>query len=328
MVSENKTFKSYKPFLFIFTFVKDGTNYISKLFNSLLNQNNTNFIHYIYDDGSTDNIKTLVNNYKKRASLLNNPFKIIFESNPINIGINKSTAHCIEKAKAKYFIWINADDYVNNNFVNEIERMTHKFKDVDIFATNIKYINANKYKKFGFKYFNGNNPFCTFLAKQKWIGTYYVVKTNSYFISNPTNLIVPSKTLHNDVQLCILAFINRWKWGFIKNSVAYYLEHADSAFHINGSGTVKDRLLFVKKYWPTKYEFFLDNYQIRIYLEKFEYFFANKDFINSFKYAKLIRSFCKKNNAKEKKVFNLKTQLKIVISSSKILFKVFWLLKK
>jgi len=123
--------KTQDYLFFVFTCVKNGRKYIEKLFDSLLEQTLTNFVHFIYDDGSDDPIDDLVDEYRKKVSLLANPFPVIYEKNTTNIGINMATQYCISKCCARYFVWIDCDNWIDKNFFNEmtntINRKGNKF---------------------------------------------------------------------------------------------------------------------------------------------------------------------------------------------------------
>lgn len=103
------------------TFNRSG--HLSNLFGSLCQQNNTNFIWLIVDDGSTDNTKILVDSWKKAA-----PFSIkyLYKENggkhtALNLGISM-----IDSELA--FI-VDSDDYLTENAIETIFEFHEKYKD-------------------------------------------------------------------------------------------------------------------------------------------------------------------------------------------------------
>lgn len=139
-------YNSTNQLFFLFTCVKDGRKYISKLFDSLLKQSKVNFVHYIYEDGSGDPVEDLVNDYKERSSKLKNPIVIIYEKNKTNVGLNMSTKHCIEHCNKPYFLWLNCDDWVDCDFFENLEKNVLKNERVSVFVSKMRvHFNGNFY---------------------------------------------------------------------------------------------------------------------------------------------------------------------------------------
>ena len=62
----------------------------------------------VVDDGSTDRTDLVLNHLKMKFQLL----KIK------NVGLSKSLNKAILKSKGKYFIRLDSDDYVNDEYIN------------------------------------------------------------------------------------------------------------------------------------------------------------------------------------------------------------------
>ena len=125
-----------KPLFFVFTCVKEGRPFIKRLFDSLIKQTKKNFVHFIYEDGSKDSICDLIEEYKKRVSQSNSPYEVIYEYNPRNIGLNRSTSYCINKCNCPYFIWIDCDNWVDEHFFEELEKQVKRRSNDIVFRTN------------------------------------------------------------------------------------------------------------------------------------------------------------------------------------------------
>lgn len=126
-----------EPIFFLFTCVKDGRQYIEKLFDSLIKQTSTCFVHYIYEDGSVDPIEDLVNEYRKKVSKIKNPYKIIYEKQDKNIGLNLATKHCIENCYLPFFIWAGCDDWFDKNFFYEFKKTYIKNRKSIVIRSNV-----------------------------------------------------------------------------------------------------------------------------------------------------------------------------------------------
>ena len=91
--------------------------FIKKAINSVLNQTFSNFELLIIDDGSTDNSREIIENYK------NNPIiKIVYQQNK---GLIVTNNIALRAAQGKYLIRLDADDYFDENalliMVNKLE---------------------------------------------------------------------------------------------------------------------------------------------------------------------------------------------------------------
>lgn len=225
-----------KPLIFLFTCVKNGTKYIGKLFDSLLQQTSDNFIHYIYDDGSDDNLEELVNNYKEQAAKLGKKFQIIFERNPINIGLNMSTKHCIDVCFLEYFVWVDCDNWVDKDFILNVEKAINKNPNSSFFRTNTKRIvggkirNALKDRRFKLS-LNQKYALYYFYFTNFYYCSFFVVNTEKYKQINLNNFL-DIRHYFNDVQVLTTLYMSDERGVFIKNAYGYCLLHNQSESHI------------------------------------------------------------------------------------------------
>ncbi len=118
----------YKPRLDVVTTIYNDGAFVRRLFNSLLLQQDTGFTHYIYDDGSTEPIDSLVLDYQAKASSLPNPYRVVYIKGKGNLGVNKAHEAVFKILAGDYFTWIDADDWVGPDFVKCILRTIDKTK--------------------------------------------------------------------------------------------------------------------------------------------------------------------------------------------------------
>lgn len=123
--------KSTKFSIIICVYNKE--NYIEKCVNSCLKQTYDNFEIIIVDDGSTDKslklIKKLYSNNKK--------IKIICKK---NTGVADSRNIGITKATGDYITFLDADDWLNCEFLRFINNSILSNSEVDIVETNLKLV--------------------------------------------------------------------------------------------------------------------------------------------------------------------------------------------
>ena len=96
-----------KKFFTIVTSVLNGEKFIGDLINSIRNQTFKNYEYIVVDGGSTDQTRKIL---KKNSKFID---KIIFKSdNSMYEGISTG----FNNGSGKYFLWLNSDDFLINNF--------------------------------------------------------------------------------------------------------------------------------------------------------------------------------------------------------------------
>ena len=95
--------------------------YISESIKSVLAQSYKNFELLIVDDGSTDDSKKIINTFK------DNRIKKFFQK---NIGLNKTNNFILHKAKGKFIIRLDADDFFAKNAIKELVNKFKKSRNV------------------------------------------------------------------------------------------------------------------------------------------------------------------------------------------------------
>ena len=124
------------------------SRFLNKCLKSCVNQNfNHKYDIILIDDKSNkENIKILEKIKKKYKK------KIQFLFNKKNIGIAASANKGIKKSNSKYFVRVDADDYISKNFIKYLYNDIIKFKNILGVACNYIHIKKNKIiKKFEYK---------------------------------------------------------------------------------------------------------------------------------------------------------------------------------
>lgn len=136
----------------------NSEKYISKCLNSILNQTYSNIEIIIIDDGSTDNsVNIIQNNIENRSN-------VIFIKNKNN-GVSYTRNLGLEKASGKYVMFVDSDDYLNDNKTiekiinyilkyntdvvrfNFIKEKDNKFINSKPVYSKVKYIEKENYNK-------------------------------------------------------------------------------------------------------------------------------------------------------------------------------------
>ena len=215
-----------KPLFFVFTCIKDGNQFISKLFDSMLKQTTVNFVHYIYEDGSSIPLGSIVEEYRDKASKLSNPFEVIYECNQKNIGLNKSTQHCISKCNCPYFIWIDCDNYIDHSFFEEMEKLYKKSKNPLLLRSVIYNVNSPNIIRTSncgtIKEAKSKFQIGLFL-RRKYYYSFFAVNFEKYKIINPKNIMVDNRSFYNDEQILILCLLNCEKAPLSLSAKGFFL---------------------------------------------------------------------------------------------------------
>lgn len=137
--------------LTILTATYNRADLLPDLYESLLRQNNKQFIWLVVDDGSVDNTRELVENWKNR----DNGFEIRFIKQP-NGGKNRAVNKGVMNIDTPYTMIIDSDDYLTDDAVKFLLGGIDSISELDGFAgvsgmrgiidassNNIKSINSN-----------------------------------------------------------------------------------------------------------------------------------------------------------------------------------------
>lgn len=138
--------------------VYNADKFLSKSIHSVINQtlNQSEYEIIIVDDCSTDNSLNLV----KEISMFHKNIKII--ENKINVGVSKSRNKGILAARGEYICFIDADDLMTKNALEDMYNLALK-KNSDLIIANHKILENNSLKE---SYFQKKFPNTFFECKE------------------------------------------------------------------------------------------------------------------------------------------------------------------
>ena len=105
---------------------------------SVLNQTFNDFELIILNDSSPDNIKEIINKY--------NDLRIRYYENDTNVGqknLINVWNQCLSYACGDLFVLFSDDDIYDQSFLEEMNKLSIKYPDVDLFHCRVKKINTN-----------------------------------------------------------------------------------------------------------------------------------------------------------------------------------------
>lgn len=124
--------------------VYNKKRYLMSCLNSLINQTYKEFEVLLIDDGSTDGSGVICEQF----AVLDSRFKVVHQQNR---GVSYSRNWGILHAEGEYILFVDADDYVSNNYVAELVRNANKFDMIFAKTRGVTWNEANQGSSFLFE---------------------------------------------------------------------------------------------------------------------------------------------------------------------------------
>lgn len=201
--------------------VYNTEKYLKKCLDSLEKQTFKDFEIIVVNDGSTDNSMEILSKYEKKYDNI----KII---NQKNQGLSMARNNGVKKVKGKYLLFVDSDDYVETNLLEQIDKEMEKIEVLryQIVTENEDGNNKKEFKEEPFDIMNGYDAF-------KYISSYhfiepaccYVYKTD-YYVKN--NFSFKKGVYHEDFGLIPYVIYKANKVKSINYAGYYYVQRSGS----------------------------------------------------------------------------------------------------
>lgn len=153
--------------------------YLNNCLNSILIAKSLSSLKFevcISDNGSKDQIDSIIKNYKKKGLIIN------YKKNNKNLGFGANFYKVVRMAKGEFIWLIGNDDLLYKYALRELEKLFHRHKDVDFYYINTTSLNSkfvfNHKQPFNTKKIPKNIPSFSKINKSK--------KTSFYNMVNPS----------------------------------------------------------------------------------------------------------------------------------------------
>lgn len=201
-------------------------HYLKEAIESVLNQTYNNIEFIIVNDGSKEEIKKYLEQYKNRIKVYNNT----------NNGVSYSRNFGTKKATGDYIIYIDSDDIISSTYVSEMNELLIK-NDYDMILSQVTFNKELIY--------DSKNGLCTDVNKKELL-SYYLTFYNRKFKSKRKwlNRGPVARIIKKEIALCNpfdeeekfaedvlwnIQLINKInKVGFYNKSLYYYRKNNDS----------------------------------------------------------------------------------------------------
>ena len=134
-----------KPKFSIIVPLYNKVGYVRKALESIAVQTFRNFELVIINDGSTDESLNFVNNFvrtsERMKELSSERVQIITQA---NAGVAVARNNGVAKSKGEYVCFLDADDWWEPNFLEEMDRLIKEYPDAGLYVTNYVYYKPGK----------------------------------------------------------------------------------------------------------------------------------------------------------------------------------------
>ena len=114
--------------------VYNTEKYLEDCLRSVLNQTYQDFEIIVVDDGSTDSSGLICDNYQKAYP---EKIKVIHKENQ---GLISARRVGIANASGDYCIFVDSDDYIENNLLSELNKILSQDESIDLLLYSFKYL--------------------------------------------------------------------------------------------------------------------------------------------------------------------------------------------
>lgn len=108
--------------------------YVKKALESVFSQTYTDYEIIVVDDGSTDNSLDIVKEFAEQLEIVSQE----------NAGVAAARNNGVEKSKGEYVCFLDADDWWENTFLKEMDKLITEYPDAGLYATNYVYYKPGK----------------------------------------------------------------------------------------------------------------------------------------------------------------------------------------
>jgi len=228
-------------FFFVATSTHNGGQRIKLLLDSMLHQTSTNFVHYIYDDGSQTPADEVIEDYRQKASSLSKPFQVIYEKGP-DLGLDLAYGRLFSKRTGTHFFWIDDDDCLDPSFFETLTREIKVHPDCTWFHTDRREFDPSGrlFRKptsaqCDKKRLREEDQYLNYVSGVNFFYSSLVIQSKAFAKHNPNCLFLDARKnggFYFDQQVCQVMACSHEKMDYIDAPLFYSCMRPDSSSHV------------------------------------------------------------------------------------------------
>lgn len=229
-------------------------NYLEDTIESVLRQSYTNIEIILINDGSTDNSKKVCESYAAQ-------YGFIYLIDQENGGLSKSRNVGMKKASGDYIIFLDSDDFWEDNLLDILVEYLYENTDVDyLFFRHSEYFETTKHKKEKslnidpeiINQLRGPDILSYILEKEKYFPWYACLSIIRSEFIRENNLLFHVDRNYEDVLWTPEVFMNAHKVGFVNKALYVYRRDREGQITSQLSYQNLRDSIFIADYWAKK----------------------------------------------------------------------------
>ena len=285
--------------------VYNGSKFISRCLDSILNQTYKNTEVILINDGSTDNSLEIIKEYS-------NKYKNIKYIDQKNQGASIARNKGIEESKGKYLVFIDIDDYIESDY---LEKLCSSIKNKDMVVSGYNRV-------VGSKTIFSKIPKNTYWSAFKYTATWGKIY-NAEFIKKNNIKFLDDVKIGEDLFFNITVINKTNKIGILEYAGYNYYDNEESLTNtINKTAKKRNQQMlhllnsideiFKETKIDKKYIYFFYLKTIVFYLLTQRGLLSNKEYYNEYKkYFNFLEEYKNKYKLKEKMIFMKGEEFKV-----------------
>lgn len=190
----------------------NAAKYLTDLIKSVQNQTNSNWELILIDDGSTDNTREIVDIF-----LNDKRIHYIYQNNN---GVSNARNHGLKEARGEYITFIDADDWIEKNFVESISHVD--LANINICGYREIYPNGKIKTQCKPSFIYSNSPLETYTVRNSYFRTPWAVVFKHDFINENHLSFREDLTWGEDTIFLLLTTIKAENICFIPDVIYNY----------------------------------------------------------------------------------------------------------
>ena len=211
--------------------------YILKAIDSVLNQSFNEFEIVLVDDGSTDDGREKINNYKKKLNL-----KINIIEQP-NLGVSAARNNGVKVALFDYIAFLDADDWWHPDFLLTMKALIQNCPDAGIYGSQYYWVKNGGKRISQNGYIDGYNGYINYF--KAYLYAWYMPLTSistvlKKSVFNELNGFNPNLKFGEDFDLWVRIAL-KYKIAFVNNALAYYNQDVEPSNRALGYSKIQKK---------------------------------------------------------------------------------------